>query len=573
MRHARLPITLFVLSLLAPAAAYPQEQAKERAVVSYLKGVLRESQNDFQNAYQYYLYASSQDPDNAYLTLKLARMALELGDLERAKQYAAKVRPMPEYADEAGMILAEASYKLGSTDEALNLLNELRAKPSMPRVAILKLIAKIYLDRKDLPHARAALEEASTLPGVDVTVLYELGILSAEAGKTDRAVELLQQALEMDPGFPEAELALAELYAHTGRREEAKQAYRETLGLDPENRTALKELTDMLYADGEFADGIAVLEDLHRDGKLDDGGEIVYGRFLYKAGKTGEALAVFNALMKKSGEKPALLRVVSEMEVEQGDLKTALGHLKRLVEVEPNNFSNYVGLLLISNGLAPSPSSAGEAVTISDKERELLIDEAAAHVDRASGDDNYVMGSVLRKAGRPDRAEQFLLRAEQIDPEKPSTLLELATVYNGMGKYDEALKRVVVLHREKPDDPTVANFYGYLLAEKGDSLERAAELITEALEKEPENGYFLDSLGWVKFKMGRYDEALKILLEAASKIKDDAVIWEHIGDTYSKLQNSRQAIAAYGKSLSVDPKNAGVSEKIKKLESGASLDK
>lgn len=573
MTHARFSITLLVFSLLVPAAVHPQERAKERAVVSYLKGVLRESQNDFQNAYQYYLYASSQDPDNAYLTLKLARMALELGDLDRAKQYAAKIRPMPQYADESAMILAEADYKLGSTDEAVKLLTELRARPDVPRVAILKFLAKIYLDRHDLPAARAALEEASLLPGADVSVLYELGILSAEAGKTDRAVELLQQAVTMDPDFPDAELALGELFAQEGKRGDAKRAYRETLRLDPENRTALKGLTDMLYGDGEFSEGIAVLEPLHRDGKLDEGGEIVYARFLYKAGKTDDALAVFNGLMKKSGEKPALLRVVSEMEVERGDLKTALDHLKRLVEIEPDNFANYVGLLLISNGLAAAPSSPGEAATVSDKDRDRYVEEAAARVNRSSEDDNYIMGSVLRKAGQPERAEQYLLRAEQIDPKKSSTLLELATVYSNTGKYDEALKRVIVLYREEPDDPSIANFYGYLLAEKGDSLERAEELIGKALAKEPQNGYFLDSLGWVKFKMGRYEEALKILLDAAAKVKNDAVIWEHLGDTYTKLKDSRQAVAAYGKSLSVDPRNRGVSEKMKKLETGESLDK
>ncbi len=573
MRHARFSIALLVFALLVPAAARPQETAKERAVVSYLKGVLRESQYDFQNAYQYYLYASSQDPNNAYLTLKLARMALELGDLDRAKQYAAKIRPMPEYTDEAAMILAEADYKLGSTDEALKLLTELRARPNVPRVAILKFLAKIYLDRHDLPEARAALEEASLLPGADISVLYELGILSAEAGKVDRAVELLQQAVAMDPGFADAELALGELFAQAGKRDDAKRAYRETLRLDPENRTALKELTDMLYGDGEFSEGVSVLEPLYRDGKLDEGGSIIYARFLYKAGKTDDALAVFNDLMKKSGEKPVLLRIVCEMEVERGDLKTALDHLKRLVEIEPGNFENYVGLLLISNGLAAAPSSPGEAVTVSEKERERYVEEAAAHVNRTSENDNYIMGSVLRKAGQPERAEQYLLRAEQIDPKKPSTQLELATVYSNTGKYDEALKRVVVLYRAEPDDPSIANFYGYLLAEKGDSLERAEELIGKALAKEPRNGYFLDSLGWVKFKMGRYEEALKILLDAAAKVKNDAVIWEHLGDTYTKLKDSRQAVAAYGKSLSVDPKNRDVSEKIKRLEAGENLDK
>jgi tetratricopeptide (TPR) repeat protein len=221
----------------------------------------------------------------------------------------------------------------------------------------------------------------------------------------------------------------------------------------------------MLYDDGGYAEGAALLEPLHRDGKLDDGGEIIYGRFLYKAERTDEALAVFRALIEKLGEKPSLLRVVSEIEVERGDLDTALGHLKRLIEIEPDKFSNYVGLLLIAYGMAPPPSRPAEAVSVSEQDRTAYLEEAAKRVDPQSEEDNYIIGSVLRKAGQLERAEQYLLKAEQLDPKRRSTLLELATVYGHAGNFDEALKRVVLLYSTDPSDPSVANFDGYLLAE------------------------------------------------------------------------------------------------------------
>jgi tetratricopeptide (TPR) repeat protein len=119
----------------------------------------------------------------------------------------------------------------------------------------------------------------------------------------------------------------------------------------------------------------------------------------------------------------------------------------------------------------------------------------------------------------------------------------------------------------------VANFYGYLLAEKGEKLDFAEKLVREALAKEPQNGYFLDSLGWIKFKRGRYEEALNILLKATESAKDDAVIWEHLGDTYVRLSDAGKAAKAYKKSLSIDPKGKGVAEKMDRLQTSGKLHK
>jgi len=570
MRRVRIEAIRFLAALMALCVGGPVaagRAADEGALISYLKGVLMESHDDISGAYQYYLYALSRDPGSLYLTAKLARLALEVGDVERARGYAEKLRGTVEYGGEASMILAEAEYKLGRADNALQILTGLRGRPDVPRARVLKFIAKLYLDRKERDKALETLEEASALPDADLPVFYELGVLSVEAGKREQAITAFERVHAMNPEFTEATLALASLQTEAGGRADAKRLYRDVLEVEPLNRDALKGLTDMLYDDDEFAEGAALLRPLYRNGELDEGGTITYGRFLYKSGATEEALAVFHKLLDTMGEEPRLLRVVSEIEVERGDLQSAVDHLKKLVEIEPERFSNRIGLLLIAYGLAPEPSSPAERPSISPEEKSRILADAAARVDTASEEDNYIMGTVFRKAGQYDRAERYLLRAEELDPKKQSTLLELATVYGRTGRFDEALKRVVFLYDNDPSDPSVANFYGYLLAEKGERLDFAEKLVREALAKEPENGYFLDSLGWVKFKKGLYEEALGILLRAAEKAKDDATIWEHVGDTYAKLSDGRRAAQAYEKSLSIDPAGKDVARKIEGLKS------
>jgi tetratricopeptide (TPR) repeat protein len=565
--HPWLLVVVLALTC-APIAARAGETPDQNALIAFLKGVYLESENDLSGAYQYYLYASAREPDSPRILLRLSRAAVETGDLEAARRDCEKLIATGEYGVEGRLMLAEVEYRLGEREKARALLTELRSEKDAPTFQILKFLAKIDLDLKKPDEALRYLEQASRLPDADFYVFYELGLLEADAGKKAEALDALAAAVEIDPDVPNAHLARARLFRETASDAEAEREYREVLRLEPRNREATAGLADILSDEGKYAEGADLLAPFYADSSLDDAGEIVYGKFLYKAGRIDSALAVFDRLLAKQGESPPLLRVVSEIEMERGHLKSAYGYLKRLVELEPDRFENYVGLLLIVEGLAPTPSDPGEEVTLTDAERRSYTDAAAARVSADSSGDNLLFGSILRKAGETKRSERYLLRAEELDRGNGDAALELASLYGQEGRFDDALRRVAPLYRADPEDATLENFYGYLLAEKGDSLDLAERLLTKALAKEPTNGYFLDSLGWIKFKQGAYREALDILLEAVDRTAGDAVVWDHIGDVYLKLREPAKALDAYRKSLAVDPRSPSVDDKIRKLEAG-----
>ena len=107
------------------------------------------------------------------------------------------------------------------------------------------------------------------------------------------------------------------------------------------------------------------------------------------------------------------------------------------------------------------------------------------------------------------------------------------------------------------------NYLGYMWADHNMYLDEAEDMIKRALQIEPDNGSYLDSLGWVEFRKGRFDQALADLLRAAKNMEhEDAVVFEHIGDVYLKLNRVPQALEAWQKALVLDPKNKKLSEKI-----------
>ena len=493
-----------------------------------------------------------------------------MGDLEKAERYANRLLEMGRFEADAEMVLAEVEYKKGDNEAALERLLKTEKRDDASRFEVLKMIARIYLDLERVDDARRVLEEAGTIFSGDLFVNYRLGFIYTESGETEEAIGAFEKAIEISPGLASAHLALASLLRHAGRTDEAKRSYRNTLRLEPTNQTAFREYMDLLIATEDYEAGIGFLEPLYEEERLEQGGKITLGNLYYRAGRAEDALRIFKLLSETSGDHPFLLRIIADIEMELGNLKSAYKSLTKLAAAEPDTFSNYIGLLLLADDLAGDPSGPHEAVRLPEEEVKRYFDRALATMDEESAEDNYFMGLLHRRRGNLAEAEIYLRRAEQLDPGERRTAVELASLFEDRGEFDAALKRVLPQYERNPEDADLMNFYGYLLAEKGAELDRAENLLRAALAKEPDNGYFLDSLGWIKFKQAQYEAALEILRRAIDLVEGDSVIWEHLGDTYRKLGRTKEAVDAYRKSLGIDSGRDDVREKIRTIEESGS---
>ena len=119
-----------------------------------------------------------------------------------------------------------------------------------------------------------------------------------------------------------------------------------------------------------------------------------------------------------------------------------------------------------------------------------------------------------------------------------------------MGKHQKSEEILEEILKENPDDPSVNNDLGYLYADQGKNLDQAEKMIRKAITSEPENGAYLDSMGWVLFKRGKFQEALPYLEKAVEKATGgDDTLWDHLGDVYDRLQQSDKALEAWKKAL------------------------
>jgi Flp pilus assembly protein TadD len=177
-----------------------------------------------------------------------------------------------------------------------------------------------------------------------------------------------------------------------------------------------------------------------------------------------------------------------------------------------------------------------------------------------------ILGYTYRTLGDLDRACRHFQLAGEVNEMRVGALLELGFCQQEAGRLGEARKTLHNLQREFPDDPEVANSYGYLLAELGEDLDRAEQLVRLALAADPENGAYLDSLGWVFYQRGEYDQAFDWLVRAANARPDDPVILEHLGRALIKQGQTEEALDVLRRSLAAGGDAAVLQDLIRELE-------
>jgi len=143
--------------------------------------------------------------------------------------------------------------------------------------------------------------------------------------------------------------------------------------------------------------------------------------------------------------------------------------------------------------------------------------------------------------------------------------LSLSAVYVEQGENATAEMILEELLVQMPDDPGVNNDLGYLYAEQDKNLDQALKMIEIAVAAEPDNQAYLDSLGWVLYRLKRHEEALAALLKANSDPGfQDATLQEHLGDVYEALEQHDEAISAWQKALATEQQSDTPKETVVK---------
>jgi Flp pilus assembly protein TadD len=194
-------------------------------------------------------------------------------------------------------------------------------------------------------------------------------------------------------------------------------------------------------------------------------------------------------------------------------------------------------------------------------------DEAGAEAVLAplrTGSEEEVLAAIGALQRRQRSAETVAVARAALArfPESSELLFALAASLERSGAFDEAVERFRELIAREPENASALNYLGYMFADKGVNLEEARDLIRKAVDEEPSSGAYLDSLGWVYFKLGDLDRAEKYLTEAVRLEPFDATVQEHLGELHLARGDRPAAEAAFRRALASRPEEAGQQQRI-----------
>jgi Tfp pilus assembly protein PilF len=166
--------------------------------------------------------------------------------------------------------------------------------------------------------------------------------------------------------------------------------------------------------------------------------------------------------------------------------------------------------------------------------------------------------------GRNEEAARSLERARDLNPKDVPTISQLALVYEQMGRqeltdslYEEAL-------RLEPDNHLILNNYGYSLSERDIQIERALGMAQRAVEAQPDNASYLDTIGWIYYRLKDYPKAEEHILKAIQRGDVSPVVHEHLGDVYHAMGDSERAMEQWNIALRMEPGNAALKAKVER---------
>ena len=507
---------------------------------------------DTVSAVQFYERALHRDPGNPALIQQTFFLHLINGDIDRAVPYAIEILQYDASNDLARTILGVAALKQGNYGNAIDEFDNASGKTPLELLTNGLLAAWAEAGKDQLT---AALKRVDSLEGPDWYESFRSfhgGLIAGHLNDDAIALDRIGRAYEYDQSALRIVEAFARLQARSGSLEKGLavvNAFKQQLPNHPY----------MNKVENDIKGGIdSVLIKSVRDGAS----EVLFG---------------LGAALGRDGgtELPKIYLQLSLYLNSSSDLTImSLADIYRDEELYADAVDTISGL--------PADSAFYEGAEIEaalNLSRIKRVDEAITRLNavvRIAKDPttaNLALGNLLRFEERFEEAGDIysliIDSIETVEPKHWSLYYSRAITFERTDQWDKAEADFRKALSLLPDQPLVLNYLGYSLIDKDMKYEEALSMIERAVERRPDEGFIIDSLGWAYFKLERYEDAATELEKAIKKMPGDPLVHDHLGDAYWRVGRTLEAQFQWSHARDLKPEKQSDLDKIlAKLENG-----
>lgn len=504
-------------------------------------------------AIEQYQKISELDPKDAdaYVMLgRLQKVAQNSSEAEKDYKKALEIDPNNE---DALTGLAMVYGDLGNMQEAASILKKLSDANPTPRS--LRALAGTYEQMKEYELAAQALQKALELSPADASDLkHALADDQMRAKQYQAALATNQDLVQDDPNDARAYLDMSRIYRELHDLKKAREMSDKARAIDPQDIEIRYNEVGILEAEGKPLEAIQAMKDL------------------------AAATERPNYDQRQRAIRSELLQDLASMYLGSDQVDPAVDAYRKAAEVNPDDAPKIEAQIMdayrqgkefqqaeqeadaaVKKYPDDTAVHAGHAMVLADLGK---IDPAVAEVKKylgpkdknAKADRGYyrMLAQIYDKGRRFDDESKALDDAEKLsttDPEREDIWFMRGAMYEKQKKLEPSETEFRKILKIQPDFAGALNYLGFMLADRGIRLNEALDMIQKAVEQEPANGAYLDSLGWVYYKLGRLPEAEENIRKALESTPRDATVHDHMGDVLMREQKVREAVAQWEISL------------------------
>ena len=525
------------------------------------------------------------DPDHDLLTQLLAgELALSDSDLKRASQAYGKAMVVSKDPDVAGKAtaLAIATHDPGAAQNAINRWQALGASPSQ----LAQARAELAIEQGQTDEARQQLSILLASGDKDAWRMFGRVLIgSRDPALASHLLETLATPDKLPPD-PKAWLAMSQLGEQLGRHVYAQQIADEAM-----KRFGTAETyawaAQLKLDNGDKTGGLSLLREAQGRDPTNIGLRLTYASLLGQSGQYAQATQLLEkgpqnaqtyamraALAANAKDDKSLAEVYKQLTQAPADVRDSsaylLGQLAEVLDRKEEALKWY-------DQVPDDDDHAFDADLRSAILLQSLGRSAEAHQQLAEMQTDYLdQPAQLRRAYEVDadlymrekrypEAINAYTHALQVVPDDPELLYGRGLAYAEMGKIDSAVGDFHRLLQIKPNDVDASNALGFTLADANRDLPEAEKLISVARAAKPDDPSIADSWGWLQYRLGHLDQAAEVLRGAWQSGKD-ADVGVHLGEVLWKAGQHEQAQRIFDEVRRIDPHNVNLQETIKRLQ-------
>ncbi len=458
------------------------------------------------------------------------------------------------------------------SEEAISLLEGMIARS--PSATLDDLLGDAYTQTHEYGKAEKAYRKAVDLDPTELGHLRGLGQTLLSEEKYPDALSVYQKLADLMPDDADVYLRMAQIYRELHQLDKAEESIVKARQYAPGTVEVMYNEAMIYEAQGRFEDAIRVLSDAITGVKTQSTVlpsrrrelAILYQQLggLYRDTNNYQAaIYTFQELGHLGEEEDRRARMlIMETYRQAKELPKALQTGKEALAKYPSDpaVRATYALLLGENQQADEGAKLLQAnLKGTAADREVYLN----------------LAQIYERSHRYQEAEEMARKAEALpgEPrENEMTWFLLGAIYERQKQYDKAEEQFKKVLAVNPKNAEALNYYGYMLADRGLRLDDARDMIQRALDQEPFNGAYLDSLGWTYFKQNKIEDAEAALRKAAEREPHDPTIRTHLGDVYAKQGRMdlaaaewEKALGEWRRSLPADVESDKVAELEKKL--------